>query len=111
MYVRVKRIRREARTLDEIADACRREIALIRRVPPTAGLVCELWVRSPKGEWRYFIVQNDRIAEISAELLPGNAGVRPLRENAPGPDQATVTQSFPVRREGFVCPFMVPSPE
>jgi len=110
IYVRVRRIKREADTLEEILVACEADIARIRRVPPTAGLVRELWVRSPKGTWRFFIILDDRIVEIPAESLPGNAGTRPLRENAPGPDQSSVSAVFPVPREGFVCPFTVPSP-
>jgi len=109
IYVRVKRIKREARTIEEILDACGTDIARIRRVPATAGLVRELWVRCPDGSWRFFIVLEDRVVEIPPESLPGNAGTRPIRENAPGPDQSSVSAVFPVRREGFVCPFTVPS--
>jgi hypothetical protein len=108
IYVRVKRIKREATTLAEIITACAPDIARLRRVPATAGLVRELWVRSPKGTWRFFIILDDRIVEIPPENLPGNAGARPLRENAPGPDQSSVSTVFPARKEGFVCPFTVP---
>jgi hypothetical protein len=107
IYVRVRRIKREADTLEEILTACGSDIIRLRRIPATAGLVRELWVRSPKGTWRFFIILDDRIAEIPAESLPGNAGARLLRENAPGPDQSSVSV-FPARREGFVCPFTVP---
>lgn len=108
IYIRVKRIKREARTIEDIIDACASDIARMRRVPPTAGLVRELWVRSPKGEWRFFIVLDDRISEIPPESMPENARSRPLRENAPGPDQSSVTRVFPIPRGGFVCPFTVP---
>ncbi|MDD4136575.1 MAG: hypothetical protein PHT99_01595 [Methanoregula sp.] len=110
IYIRVHRMKREALTMEEIVTACGEDIARIRRVPPTPGLVLELWVRSPNGTWRFFIVLEDRIVEIPAESLPGNAGTRPIRENAPGPDQSAVSSAFPVRREGFICPFTVPSP-
>jgi hypothetical protein len=108
IYIRVKRIKREARTIEDIIAACESDIVRIRRVPPTAGLVRELWVRLPNGTWRFFIVLNDRIVEIPPESLPGNAGVLPLREDAPGPDQSSVTGAFPVRWDRFVCPFTLP---
>lgn len=107
--IRVRRIKWEARTIEDIIDTCASDIARIRRVPPTAGLVRELWVRSPNGEWRFFIVLDDRIAEIPPESMPENARSRPLRENAPGPDQSSVTRVLPIPREGFVCPFTLPS--
>lgn len=106
--IRVRRIKREARTIEEILEVCSQDIARIRRIPPTAGLVRELWVRTPKGAWQFYIVLDDRIVEIPPESLPGNAGVLPLREDAPGPDQSSVTGAFPVRWERFVCPFTLP---
>ena len=109
IYIRVHRLKYEAWTIEEIFSVCERDIARIRRVPPTAGLVRELWVRSPDGTWWFFIVLDDRIVEIPPESLPGNAGARPIRENAPGPDQSSVSAVLPVRREGFTCPFTVPS--
>jgi len=43
-------------------------------------------------------------------FLPDNVRVRPIRENAPGLDRSIVSATFPIRREGFICPFTVPSP-
>lgn len=111
IYVRIKRIRREARTIEEIIEACASDIARLRRIPPTAGLVRELWVRTPKGTWRFFAILDDRITEIPPESLPDNFRDQALRENAPGPDQSTVSAGFPVLRERFICPFTIPSPE
>ncbi|MDD1693372.1 MAG: hypothetical protein LUQ71_01480 [Methanoregula sp.] len=112
IYVRIKRIRREARTIEDIIDACASDIARLRRIPPTAGLIRELWVRTPKGTWRFFALLDDRITEIPPESLPENFRVRqPLRENAPGPDRSSVTAGFPVQRERFICPFTMPAPE
>jgi hypothetical protein len=110
IYIRVHRLKREALSIEEILVACTSDIIRIRRVPPTPGLVRELWVRSPKGTWRFFIVLDDRVVEIPPEFLPGNGGTRPIRENAPGPDQSAVTAVLPIHRAGFTCPFTVPSP-
>jgi hypothetical protein len=111
IYIRVKRTRREARTLEEFADACASDLARLRRIPPTAGLVRELWVRTPRGKWRYFVVLDDRISEIPPEAMPENYRERPLREHAPGPDQPSVTGIYPLPADRFICPFTVPSPE
>lgn len=111
IYVRIKRIKREARTIEDIINACASDIARLRCIPPTAGLIRELWVRTPKGTWRFFAILDDRITEIPPEALPENFQARPLRENAPGPDQSTVSAIFPVPRERFICPFTMPSPE
>jgi len=111
IYVRVKRIKREARTIEEIITACTSDIARLRCIPPTAGLIRELWVRTPKGNWRFFALLDDRITEIPPEYLPDNFRDRPLRENAHGPDQSTVSAVFPVTPERFICPFTMPSPE
>jgi len=110
IYVRVKRLKYEAHTIEEILVACRPDIARLRRVPPTAGLFCELWVRNPNGTWRFFLLRDDTLVEIPPEYPPGCSGVRPIKENAPGPDRSVISATFPVHREGFVCPFTVPSP-
>lgn len=111
IYVRIKRIKREARTIEEIINACGSDIARLRLIPPTAGLIRELWVRTPKGTWRFFAIVEDRITEIPPESLPDNFRDRPLRENAPGPDQSTLSAAYPVPQERFICPFTMPSPE
>ena len=110
IYVRVKRLRHEAPKIEDILVACRLDIARLRRVPPTAGLFCELWVRNPNGTWRFFIIRDDQLVEIPPESPQVTSCVRPIKENAPGPDRALVSATFPIHREGFVCPFTLPSP-
>jgi hypothetical protein len=110
IYVRVKRTRFELRTIEEIIEACDQEIRKLRSVPATPGLACELWVRAQNGTWRFFIVTGDRVAEIPPMPRPGNGGERPIRGNAPGPDQSTITGALPVLRDRFVCPFTIPGP-
>jgi hypothetical protein len=108
IYVRVKRMKGVADTIDEIFEACSRDIAKIRKVPMTIGLLRELWVRLPNGTWRFFLVLNDRIVEIPAGAMPEDMAGRPLRENAPGPDRSEVLPAAPPTGR-FFCPFMVSS--
>jgi hypothetical protein len=108
IYVRVKRTKFEAETIDEILEACARDIAKLRKIPITIGLLRELWVRSPNGTWRFFLVLDDRIVEIPAGAMPGNMDCRPIRENVPGPDRSNVLPAAPPRGR-FFCPFMVSS--
>ncbi|MFA6333126.1 MAG: hypothetical protein WCX22_09245 [Methanoregula sp.] len=58
----------------------------------------------------FIVISTDPVAVQQVLSLPDNACVRPIRENAPGPDRSTIATTFPIRREGFVCPFTVPSP-
>jgi len=110
IYVRVKRTRFELRTIEEIIEACDQEIRKLRSVPATPGLACELWVRAQNGMWHFFIVTNDRIAEIPPMLRPDNVGTRLIRDDSPGPDQSVVGGAMPVLRDRFVCPFTIPGP-
>ena len=110
IYVRVKRLKYEAHTIEEILVACKLDIARLRRVPPTAGLFCELWVRNPNGTWRFFIIRDDLLVEIPPESPLDNSCARPIKENAPGPNRSIVSATFPIHREGFVCPFTISSP-
>jgi len=108
VYVRVKRLRREIRIFSDIEAACADDLRRLRAIPVTAGLVRELWVRSSKGTWQFFIVLENEIVRIPHESMPEYAFARPIRENSPGPDQAEAGARFPIRREEFVCPFTVP---
>lgn len=105
--IRVKRTRKVVTEMDQILSLCRREIAGLRRVPSSAVFVRELWVRSPIGTWQFFLVLDDTIVEMPAELLPGNrSGARPVKEEAPGPDRSGLQGGAPPAIRGLVCPFM-----
>lgn len=107
--VEVKRIRATNCDMDRILSACHREIGRIRRVPATAVFLRELWVRSPVGTWQYFLVLDDRLVEIPEEAMPTSpTGSRLLRENAPGPDQLSITGEVPDPKRNTFCPFMGP---
>ncbi len=110
IYVQVRRMKTVAGSAEDILSACASDIARIRRVPATAVLIRELWVRSATGAWRYFLVLDDLLIEIPAEAMPESMiGTRHLREAAPGPDRSSLPGGAPVVGGGYYCPFMVPS--
>ena len=49
IYVRVKRSKYEAETIDEILEVCARDIAKLRKVPMTIGLLRESGCALPQG--------------------------------------------------------------
>jgi len=110
IYVQVRRMKTVASTAEDILSACARDIARIRRVPATAVLITEFWVRSPVGTWRYFLVLDDLLVEIPAEAMPENmTGSRLLKEESPGPNRSSLPGGAPAVGGGYYCPFMVPS--
>lgn len=106
--VRVRRTRLVAVGAEDLVPAYPRDIARLRRVPQTPVLIRELWVRTSCGTWQYFLVLDDRILEIPAEVMTDASVTRRLREDFPGPDRAPVAGAVPPA-ERPVCPFLVPS--
>jgi hypothetical protein len=47
-----------------------REIAQLRRIPRTAVVYRELWVRSQRGSWLYYRVNPDTLVEIQSDGIP-----------------------------------------
>ncbi|MFA4875880.1 MAG: hypothetical protein WC586_00575 [Methanoregula sp.] len=108
--VSVKRTRVVVSDHAQILASCKNEITRLRRIPASSVFVRELWVRSPIGTWQFFLVLDDLLVEIPPYLLPGNhAGIRQLREAAPGPDRSMLPGGMPAAISGFVCPFMTTS--
>jgi hypothetical protein len=108
IYVRIRRVRlRELDTIDDLLRQCARDIAKLRKIPPSLGLLRELWVRESTGRWRYFLVHNDRIVEIPSRAMPVGMGVtRPIREDAPGPDRSSMLPETAPLPGKYFCPFM-----
>ena len=63
-FIRVKRSITHLADPKEILAMYRREIIRLRKVPPTAVVARELWVRSPRGSWQFVRILADRIVEI-----------------------------------------------
>jgi hypothetical protein len=67
LYTVHVRVKRSLTNLDDpwwILATYRRDIVRLCRVPLTGVVARELWVRSPKGSWRFFRIISDRIIEI-----------------------------------------------
>jgi hypothetical protein len=61
------RFRRSGMTIVTPLDILRqyqRDIARISRMPLTAVMAWEFWVRLPRGKWQFFLVRHDSIVEI-----------------------------------------------
>jgi hypothetical protein len=110
--VRIKRTRWELETIEEVMTICARDIARLRNIPQTSGLIRELWVRGPSGRWRFYLVRSDQIMEIPPGAMPeAMKAVRPVREDAPGPDRPQVLPEAAARPGKYFCPFMAVSRE
>ena len=67
IYVKIKRTRTYIRDIRDIMAYYPREIARLRRIPRTAVVYRELWVRSQRGSWLYYQVYPDTIVEIQSD--------------------------------------------
>ena len=90
IFIRVKRTRTEYITAGEILADCRRELSRLRCIPETAVVMCELWVRSPKGRWRYFLVTRDGAVEIPPEKPLTRQEKTSSHDEAAGPDRHAI---------------------
>jgi hypothetical protein len=82
VYVRVKRSISSFIDSREILAAYRREIVRLRKIPLTIVVVRELWIRLPRGEWQFFRILVDRIAEIREDgtIIEGTEHPMPVPE-------------------------------
>jgi hypothetical protein len=77
IFVTIKRTRSHIRDIQDITSHYRREIAQLRRIPRTAVVYCELWVRSQRGSWLFYRVNPDAIFEIRSD---GTAMSEPMED-------------------------------
>jgi hypothetical protein len=67
VFVKVKRSQTSFTYPMEILCKYQREIACLHRVALIEGTAREFWVRSPPGEWQFFLVRHDSVVEIRAD--------------------------------------------
>lgn len=67
VFVKVKRSQTSFMYEFEILHKYQRELASLHRVALTNVTAREFWVRSPKGDWQFFLVRHDSIREIRAD--------------------------------------------
>jgi len=69
VFVKVKRSQSSFAYPLEILRKYQREIASLHRVALTRATAREFWVRSPAGEWQFFLIRHDSVLEIRADGL------------------------------------------
>jgi len=67
VFVRVKRSATNFIDPLEILYQYRRDIGLLHRVPLTAVTARELWVRTPRGKWQFFLIRHDSVLEVQRD--------------------------------------------
>ncbi|MCK9591657.1 MAG: hypothetical protein M0Q91_06585 [Methanoregula sp.] len=67
VFVRVKRSVSHFTNPFEILYQYRRDAGRLHRVPLTAVTARELWVRTPRGKWQFFLVRHDSIFEVQRD--------------------------------------------
>jgi hypothetical protein len=93
VFVRVKRS--VAHFIDpfEILHQYRRDAGHLHRIPLTAVTARELWVRTPRGRWQFFLIRHDSIFEVQRDgtvipyvALPINIPEPAVQDTSPDGD-------------------------
>jgi hypothetical protein len=72
----VKHIRRLRCTTVELTRKFPETIAALRLIVISPVISCELWVRSPKGAWRFFRINDESLLELVNDGKPLTAGIK-----------------------------------
>jgi hypothetical protein len=67
VFVRVKRSAAHFTDPLEILYQYRRDAGRLHRIPLTAVTARELWVRTPRGKWQFFLIRHDSIFEVQRD--------------------------------------------
>jgi hypothetical protein len=67
VFVRVKRSVAHFTNPFEILYQYRRDAGRLHSVPLTAVTARELWVRTPRGKWQFFLIRHDSIFEVQRD--------------------------------------------
>jgi len=106
--IKVKRIRSRIQGPKEISVTFGYEIAEIRsaQLPPIVQR--ELWTLTPWGTWRFFLILDDWIIEISSNGDPLPSSLQDPKNPAPPGSPPGIVKEMTrdtVPRPGFLCPF------
>lgn len=100
MFVRVKRSVAHFTDPFEILHQYRRDAGRLHRIPLTAVTARELWVRTPRGKWQFFLIRHDSIFEIQRDgtvipcvALPINIPEHVVQDTSPDGDTVGNTPS------------------
>jgi len=70
VFVRIKRVCRIRCTKEEIGAELQEWLILLRSLPVSESILCELWVYTKQGSWRYFRVGSTDLVEIGRDGNP-----------------------------------------
>ena len=103
VFVRVKRSVAHFTDPLEILYQYRRDAGHLHRVPLTAVTARELWVRTPRGKWQFFLIRHDSVLEVQRDgtvipyvALPINIKEHVVQDTSPHGDTVGNTQSASV---------------
>ena len=93
VFVRVKRSVAHFTDPFEILHQYRRDAGRLHRIPLTAVTAWELWVRTPRGKWQFFLIRHDSIFEVQRDgtviphvALPINIPEHVVQDTSPDGD-------------------------
>ena len=73
-FVCVRHIRRLRCTTDELKRTFPETITALRLIASSPAISRELWIRSPKGVWRFFRITDESFIELGTDGSPLTAG-------------------------------------
>ena len=73
-FICVKHIRRLRCTNDELRRKFSDAIMALRLIASSPAISRELWIRSPKGVWRFFRIGDESFTELGTDGTPLTAG-------------------------------------
>jgi len=101
VFVRVKRSVAHFTDPFEILQQYRRDAGRLHRIPLTAVTARELWVRTPRGKWQFFLIRHDSIFEVQRDgtviphvALPINIPEQVVQETSLDGDTVGNTPSY-----------------
>ncbi len=78
VFVRVKRSVFHFTTPFEILNQYRSDAGRLHNIPFTAVTSRELWVRTPRGKWQFFLIRHDSVLEVQWEGIHIPRGPVPI---------------------------------
>lgn len=97
VFVKVKRSQTSFTYPREALSKYEREIASLHRVALTQATAREFWVRSPAGEWQYFLIRHDSVSEVQADgrYIPREVLPMEAADLSDSPDDITCDTASP----------------
>jgi hypothetical protein len=81
-FICVMRLIRLSSTPEDILYDFSSVIGQLRFIASSPAISRELWLRSPRGAWRFFRILNDGIIELDKDGMPLANGAGPVKESS-----------------------------